>query len=123
MGESDELDKFINDSGLTEKKQNEWTQWYCDKAVVTLFRAKNKLGAILNSFGPNSTDVPDAQKIITELNEKGNAVRISTEMLKRVLKLITKTESDSVLFRVSKDYPMFVGAEDFEVIIAPRVEE
>ena len=52
-----------------------------------------------------------------------NTIKIDTEYLKIILKLVTKTQDDSVLFKVRKDYPLWVETSEMIIIVAPRIEE
>ena len=115
---------FLKKNGLTEKEdvKKEWTAWKTDKSVVLLFRAKGEMGQTLDQFESASENFEGADKIIEKYGQTGRTVRISMDYAKQLLKLMTKTKGDSLVIKVDNDYPVFFGTDDFEVIIAPRVE-
>ena len=51
-----------------------------------------------------------------------NSVKLSSEYMKVILSLCTKTKSGSVVFKFIKDYPLWVESEEMIIILAPRVE-
>lgn len=124
MGDMGEFTKFLKKQDMEQKEEvkETWTQWKTDKSVVMVFRAKGEMGTILDTFESGS-EAPDVQKILKQYSETGREVKVSVDLMKQLLKLLAKTDSETITIRVDKDYPVFFGTKDFEIILAPRVEE
>jgi hypothetical protein len=125
MAIESEASNFFSKAGLERSATTEdkWTEWYSDKGMVMVFRGRGVIGNILNSF-EKPKDVPEVEKILAEHKSKDSQrVKVSLDLLKQVLNLMVKSSSDSVVFKVKNDYPLFLQTDDFECILAPRVEE
>ena len=115
---------------------------YMDPANVMMIipKLKSVKEIIQNSFDVEESKVPKLsyKVVITERSldncmvvarlggEKPglteNSVKLSAGYMKVILSLCTKTKSESIVFKFSKDYPLWVESEEMIIILAPRVE-
>jgi len=56
----------------------------------------------------------------TEIVE--NSVKFSPELMKVILKLCTKTQSENILFKFRREYPLWAETDEMIIILAPRVD-
>ena len=116
---------------------------YRDPANVMMVipKLKSIKNAIIDNFDVDEKEVPQldymmffsghtADKLLISARLQGikpgaveNSVKLSTEFMKVVLNLCTKTQSESILFRYKKDYPLWAETEELIIILAPRIDE
>lgn len=140
IGNFEKLWKFkkIEDK---EIPQEEYTG-YLDpsKVIMVIPKLESIRGVITDNFDVDKTDkIPnlnfDIQHILgskdklkvfarlegTENKFDENSVKLSTELMKIVLKLCMNTKSESILFKFRKYYPLWVETKELIIILAPRV--
>jgi hypothetical protein len=117
------MQDFCENMGLEAKSSESWTEWKTDKAVVVCFRAKGELGQVLSNFEVNhDIDGDSSMNRVKEELKTGQKVKVSADYLKYLLKLITKQKGSSVTISIKNDYPAMFSMDNFELIIAPRIE-
>lgn len=99
---------------------------FMDCASVCMIRFEKKDMAVwfMNNFDVTSTKLPaldyEAQGTASRCNH--GEVKLSTEYTKRIVDIF-ESWSDGIHINSSKDYPVTFYNDDFEVILAPRVDD
>ena len=65
----------------------------------------------------NVRNIPD----LNDYESNGDFVSISVEYLTKAINILKCVDTDKILIKSKKDYPITLENEDFKIIIAPRV--
>ncbi|NQV08883.1 hypothetical protein HQ529_03470, partial [Candidatus Woesearchaeota archaeon] len=107
----------------TEEADEKWSRWCVDKTIVNVFRFKGDFGNAVKLYNfPTKKGVPPVDKLFDSFKE-GEIVTMGVDYMLNVLKLLKSMGHNSVELRVKTDYPMMMKTDNFEIIIAPRVED
>ena len=122
------LDILVEKNLNCETKLETDNKCFVDDNTIFAIKPKNDLikSLIKNNFEVQEKDFPKLVFVMDEKEIKENRAgqeiqaRFSTEYLKAILKICEGY--DAVTIKLKRNYPISISTEDFECLIAPRVE-
>lgn len=95
----------------------------CDPSNAFGIIAKNedfRIWLLTNFEGNELKKVPD--QFVSKLNKGTAKSEYSTEYLSKIFKVVEELDQESIRFVMATDYPLKIETENFDLLLAPRVD-